>query len=133
MGKSKKRMPAFYKIDKERRLVMSSASGVFTLADAVSHMERLSKDPDFDPSFSQIADFTQVSRIELSSDEIPRLAQRGIFSAHSHRAFITPNETIFGIGRMFETLRGFEGEVGIRIVRTLEEALDWVFPKGASA
>lgn len=126
-------MPSFYKIDKERRLVMSSASGVFTLADAVSHMDRLSKDPDFDPSFSQIADFTQVTRIALSSDEIRRLAQRGLFSSHSRRAFITPNETIFGIGRMFETLRSFEGEVGIRIVRTLEEALDWVFPKGASA
>lgn len=65
-GKPKKRMPAIYKIDKERRLVLTSASGVFTLADAVSHMERLSKDPDFDPSFSQIADFTQVTRVELS-------------------------------------------------------------------
>ena len=126
-------MPAFYKIDKERRLVMSSASGVFTLADAVSHMERLSKDPDFDPSFSQIADFTQVTRVELSSDEIRRLAQRGIFSGHSRRAFIAPNAVTFGIGRMFETLRGFEGEKGIRIVRSLEEALDWVFPKSASA
>lgn len=126
-------MPAFYKIDKERRLVMSSASGVFTLADAVSHMERLAKDPDFDASFSQIADFTQVTRVELSSDEIRRLAQRGIFSADSRRAFIAPNEVTFGIGRMFETLRSFEGERGIRIVRSLEEALDWVFPKSASA
>ena len=126
-------MPAFYKIDKERRLVLSSASGVFTLADAVSHMDKLSNDPDFDPSFSQIADFTQVTRIELSSNDIRRLAQRGIFSAHSRRAFIAPNETIFGIGRMFEILRGLEGEKGIRIFRTLEEALDWVFPRGATA
>ena len=126
-------MPAFYKIDKERRLDLSSASGVFTLADALSHMENLSKDPDFDPSFSQIADFTQVSRIELSSDEIQRLAQRGIFSAHSRRAFITPNEVTFGIGRMFETLRSFEGEKGIGIFRTLEEALEWVFPRSATA
>ncbi len=51
-------MPLFYKIDKERRLVMSTGSGVFSVADAVSHMEKLSKDPDFDPGFSQIADFT---------------------------------------------------------------------------
>jgi hypothetical protein len=126
-------MPAFYKIDKERRLVMSTASGVFSLADAVSHMERLSKDPDFDAAFSQIADFTQVTRIELSGDDIRRLAQRNIFSAQSRRAFIAPDETIFGIGRMFEILRGLEGEKGIRIFRTLEQALDWVFPKSASA
>lgn len=126
-------MPAFYKIDKQRRLVISTGSGVFSLADAVSHMEKLSKDPEFDPSFSQIADFTQVTRIELSGDEIRRLAQMGVFSAHSRRAFIAPNETIFGIGRMFETLRGLEGEKGIRIFRNLEQALDWVFPKSAGA
>jgi len=126
-------MPAFYKIDKERRLVLSTASGVFSLGDALSHMEKLSKDPDFDPRFSQISDFTHVTRIELSGDEIRRLAQRTIFSAHSRRAFIAPNETIFGIGRMFEILRGLEGEKGIRVFRTLEQALDWVFPKSASA
>ena len=126
-------MPAFYKIDKERRLVLSTASGVFTLADAVSHMDKLSKDPDFDSRFSQISDFTHVSRVELSGDEIRRLAQRTIFSAHSRRALIAPNETVFGIGRMFEILRGLEGEKGIRIFYTLDEAPEWVFPKSASA
>jgi len=126
-------MPAFYKIDKERRLVMTTVSGVFSLADAVSHMERLSKDPDFDPTFSQIADFMHVTRVELSGDDIHRLAQRTILSADSRRALIAPNETVFGMGRMFEILRGLQGERGIRIFRNLEEALDWVFPKSASA
>ena len=96
-------------------------------------MDKLSKDPDFDPSFSQIVDFTQVRRIELSADEIRSLAQRTIFSATSRRAFIAPDEVAFGIGRMFQILRGLEGEKGIRIFRSLEEALDWVFPRGASA
>lgn len=79
-------MPAFYKIDKDRRLVLTTGSGVYTLADAVSHMDKLTKDPDFDPRFSQIVDFTQVTRIELSADEIRRLAQRTIFSGSSRRA-----------------------------------------------
>lgn len=126
-------MPAFYKIDKERRLVLTTGSGVYTLADAVSHMDKLSNDPDFDPNFSQIVDFTQVTRIELSADEIRRLAQRTIFSASARRAFIAPDEVSFGIGRMFETLRSLEGEKGIGVFRTLEEALDWVFPRGATA
>ena len=29
-------MPAHYKIEKERKLVMSTASGVFTMADALA-------------------------------------------------------------------------------------------------
>jgi hypothetical protein len=44
-------MPAYFKIDKERRLVMSTAAGVLTLADALTHQESLLKDPDFDASF----------------------------------------------------------------------------------
>ena len=45
-------MPAFYKIDKQRRLVLSSAYGVFSRADSVAHREKLLKDPDVDPSYS---------------------------------------------------------------------------------
>ena len=39
-------------VDKERRLVMSTFSGAFMLADGLSHQEKLVKDPDFAPSFS---------------------------------------------------------------------------------
>jgi hypothetical protein len=125
-------MPTFYKIDKERRLVLTTGSGVFSLADAISHQQKLSKDPDFDPCFSQIADFTHVNRFELSGDDVRQFAQKGIFSAHSRRALIVPNELAFGLGRMYEILRGLEGEKGIRVFRALEEALDWVLPKGAT-
>jgi hypothetical protein len=126
-------MPAFYKIDRERRLVLSTGSGVFSLADARSHQEKLSKDPDFGPSFSQIADFTQVTRIELSADDVRLLAQRNLFSPDSRRAFIMPNELAYGLGRMYGILRELAGETGIRIFRTLEEALDWVLSKSTNA
>ena len=105
MANLKKRMPAFYKIDKERRLVMTAASGVLSLADALSHLERLSKDPDFDPSYTQIADFMQVTKIELSAQNIHDLAQRSIFSPQSRRPFIVPSDVAYGLARMFEILR----------------------------
>jgi hypothetical protein len=130
---NQKGMPAFYKIDKERRLVLSTGSGVFSLADALSHQQRLSRDPDFDSSFSQIADFTYITRIDLSGDDIRQLAQTSIFAAHSRRAFIVPDEVTFGLGRMYAILRGFEGEKGIPVFRTLDEVLDWAPPKSATA
>jgi len=126
-------MPQFYKIDKERRLVLSTGSGVFSRADAAAHMEKLLRDPDFDPNYSQIADFTQVAKIELSAKDVHELAQRSVFSPQSRRALIVPNEVAYGLGRMFEMLRENQGEIGIRIFRNLEEALDWVFSKSASA
>ncbi len=114
-------------------MVLSTGSGVFSLADALSHQQKLSRDPDFDPTFSQSADFTHITRINLSGDDVRQLAQTGIFAEHSHRAFIVPDEVTFGLGRMYEILRGLEGEKGIRVFRTLEEALDWVLPKSATA
>jgi hypothetical protein len=111
---------------------MSSASGVFSMADARSHMEKLSKDPNFDSSFSQIADFTQVTRFELSPDDVRILAQRSLFSPDSRRAFIVSNELAYGLARMFAILRELAGETGIGVFRTLEEALDWVLSKSAN-
>jgi hypothetical protein len=126
-------MPAFYKIDKEHRIVLSTAHGVLTRADVLAHQENLLKDPDFDPGYSQIFDFSQVTAFELSAEEIRGLAKRSVFSPHSHRALIAPSDLGFGLGRMFEMLRENEGELGIRVFRTLEQALDWVFSRHNTA
>ena len=122
-------MPAFYKIDKERRLVLSSGTGVFNKEAAQSHQERLLADPEFDSSYSQLMDFTHVTQIDLTAADVQQLALRNIFSPESRRAFLVTNDLGFGLGRMFEILRESAGERGIRVFRDLEEALDWVLAK----
>ena len=126
-------MPASYKIDKENRWVHSVYWGVFSRADLVSIVERGLKDPDFDPSFGEIADLTEVTQVEVSGDDIREIAQKNIFSPLSRRAIVVPNDVLFGLARMYEILRELQGESGIRVFRTLDEALDWVAPKGANA
>lgn len=122
-------MPAFYKIDKERRFVLSSGTGVFNLEDARLHQERLLADPEFDPSYSQLLDFTHITQIDLTASDVQRLALRNIFSPDSRRAILVPNDLAFGLGRMFEILREAAGERGIRVFRNLEDALEWVLSK----
>lgn len=119
-------MPAFYKIDKDRRLVLSTASGVFTLGDCLDHNRKLSADPEFDSSFSQLVDFTQVTKIDASPEDVRLLAQYSVFSPPSRRAFIMTTDLAFGMGRMYEIIREDQGDLGTQIFRTLEEALDWV-------
>jgi hypothetical protein len=126
-------MPAYYKIDKERRLVMTTASGVFTAADALAHQQKLRVDPDFDPSFSQLQDYTHVIRIELTPDDIRRLAQNSLFSPDSRRAILVTSDVAFGFARMFEVLRESFGEKGIQVFRKLDEALDWVLAKNTAS
>jgi hypothetical protein len=117
---------AFYTIDKERRLVLSSGDGVLTKEDLWGHMERLSKDPDFNPGFCQVLDFTQITALEVEPEDVRQLAQRNIFSPRSRRAFVVKDDLQFGLARMFEIHRELKGETGIRVFRTFDEAMDWI-------
>jgi len=122
-------MPTFFKIYKERRLVMSIVSGVVTIADALAHRQNLRKHPDFDPSFSQLVDLSNVTKIELSREDVERFAEDTIFSLDSRRAAVATCDVTYGLARMFEMLRESKGEGGLRIFRNLDEALDWVRAK----
>ncbi|HMD39940.1 MAG TPA: hypothetical protein VKH15_11700 [Candidatus Acidoferrum sp.] len=122
-------MPTFYKIDKERRLVMSTGTGIFNKEEALSHQRRLLADPDFDPSYSQLTDFTHITQFDLSAQDVRQLAQRSVFAPDARRAFLVASDLAFGLARMFEMFSEGAGEQGIRIFRNLEEALDWVLAK----
>jgi hypothetical protein len=126
-------MAASYKIDKERRLVMSTGSGVLTLADLLAHQEKLLADPDFSPDFSQLWDLTNITEVELTSKDVHRLAQRSIFSPDSRRAILVSRDLVFGLARMFEIYRDILGENGIRVFRNLDDALEWVLAKKTTA
>ncbi len=119
-------MSAIYEIDKQRRLVMSSGTGILTKEEIEGHMDRLSSDPDFDPEFSQVIDFTQFDLTSVEPEEIRQLAQRSIFSPHSRRAFVVKDDLQYGLARMFEIHRELNGEKGIRVFRSREEALEWI-------
>ncbi len=126
-------MPAFYKIDKENRLVMTTGSGTLTMAEAIAHQEKLQRDPEFEPTYAQLIDFSHVTKIELNAEDVHRLAQESIFSPTSRRAILVANDTAYGLARMFEILRETAGDTGIEVYRNLDEALDWVLARGASA
>jgi hypothetical protein len=119
-------MPATYEIDKKRRLVITTGLDQLTLADALAHQERLLKDPDFDPRFSQIMDLTHVNFSGFGADDIRKVAERNIFSSESRRAIVVSSTLVYGFGRMFEILREIAGEKGIRVFRDMDEAVDWI-------
>lgn len=119
-------MPISYKIDKKRRFVLSTISGEITYAEALAHQRDLAADRDFDPTFAHVSDYTYGSLAKISAEEVRQFAQRSIFSPEARRAMIIPNMADYGLGRMYETLRGLAGQTGVRAFRTLEEAMDWL-------
>jgi hypothetical protein len=120
-------MPAFYKIDKEHRVVLSTASGAFDLAAALAHQDQLLADPDFDPSYSQLVDYSQVTDVRIDANDVRKLAERSVFWPCSRRAMYVTRDIEYGFARMFEMLRENAGEKGIRVFRNLDDALTWIF------
>jgi hypothetical protein len=123
-------MPASYKIDKARRLVISTASGFLTAADLWGHQRRLVGDSDFDPSCSQIFDCSAVTGIDFNAEDVGALGATTIFSAHSRRSVVVTSDEQYGLFRMFQMIREGHGEYGIRVFRDPKEALRWALPEG---
>jgi hypothetical protein len=119
-------MSAFYKIDKERRLVLTSGAGTLTTEDVLGHMDRLSSDPDFDPGFGQLADFRHITDVQFGPEEVRQFAERCIYSPNARRAILVKDDLQYGLARMFEIHRELKGEIGIRVFRNLDEAMDWI-------
>jgi hypothetical protein len=126
-------MPVSYVIDKENRLVISTATGVVTSDEIYTFRGQILQDPDFDPSFSQLGDFSSLETLDLDADEIKVLAERSVFSLTSRRAFVGTSLVVYGLVRMFEIVRGLRGDQQIRVFRTRDEALDWLLGKQQAA
>jgi len=112
-------------IDVERRVVFTVAIDSLSVADAIGHMDRLRADPDYVATLNQIADFRDVTDVQLSGLDIRSLAQHTVFSPASYRALVITKPIAYGLARMFSTLRELAGEPHHITVRTLEEAAEF--------
>jgi len=119
-------MPADIYIDTKRGMVYSKVIGLYSLQEALEHRDRIAADPNFRPTFNQIADYRGITSPSLPKKSISTLAERDVFGPLSQRAFVTANDWQFGTCRMFATLRGIRGEPGIRVFKRMKEALSWL-------
>jgi hypothetical protein len=120
-------MPLSYAIDKQHKLVTSTASGVVTYSDITSHQSRLKNDPDFDPTFDQLVDGTAVTHIELTTDNVRAIARQRLFAAGARQAIATGSEFAYGMARMFELYRDSAGTGRlVRVFNGREAAQEWL-------
>ncbi len=84
-------MPIAYKIDKEQRMVLATATGLLCFSEIGTYLQQLRSDSEFDPSFNHLIDTSGLTRIELSEFEFRIVSQyRGIFSATTRHALVYP-------------------------------------------
>lgn len=78
--------------------------------------------PEFDPSFSEIVDFSAVTVSKVSTFAVHTLAQRAsIYNRTSRHVVIAPQAHGFGLTRMYQVYAR-ETRPNMDVVHTLEEA-----------
>lgn len=119
-----------FAIDSKRRAVIAKFGGRLTVADIQRYVQDLRTHPSFDPSFSEIADISEVKDLPLEVFDFMQLADHtDPFSAESKRAFVAQTSVQEHAARMHKILRN---QRKFRIFRTLEEAESWISSETAA-
>jgi len=120
-------MPCSYVIDREKRLVISSAWDRVTFVEVRNHQDQLRADPAFDPAFNQLVDASAVTAIAATLDEVKRVATVRIFTPSSRRAFVAATPEVFGVGRLLGAHFGMgRAPQQVNIFYDLPSALKWL-------
>jgi hypothetical protein len=113
-------------IDVSQRLVISTFSGELTDADILSIYSLVRSLPGFDPSFSEILDFSGITVAAVSTTAIQEASQRpSNFHPTSIHVIIAPQDHLFGLARMSQVFAEKTRPNAV-VVRTLDEAREFL-------
>ena len=116
------RMPVVLHVDVAKRVVISEFSGEVTNEEFMRQASLIQSHPDFDPHFSEIVDFTAVTRTSLSTETIWTMATtKSLFLPTAKHIIIAPADSAFGLARMFQTLAE-DSRPNLAVVRSRSEA-----------
>ena len=122
--------PIRFQLDPARRLRTAILTGVIRDEDLLSAYQSLLHDPTYDPDLDDLVDLRHVERLDVTGDAIRRLAD--MFSdtdpdatALSRRAIVAPRDELFGLARMYQSLRSDAPEE-VRVFRDYGDAIAWL-------
>jgi TnpA family transposase len=114
-----------YRIDRERRLVLTMGWGVISTGDVQEVSERILGDPAFEAEYRSLVDLSAVTDITVDSGALMGSAARPRFRNDSRRAFVAPSDVAYGMARMFATLAEQSGQE-VRVFRERHLAEEWL-------
>jgi hypothetical protein len=124
-------LPVSYSIDPDLRLVISRIWGTVTNDDVNEHDRQLRADPLLDPTYSQLADMSEVTLNLVSSNTVQETAREQFFVPGARRAFVVSDDASYGMCRKYATHAESFGQV-ITIFRDRNEAEAWLGLKDQS-
>jgi hypothetical protein len=119
-------MPCVFRIYKDKRLVVTTATGVVTLAEGMANEDSIGLHPDFDPTFAHLIDAAGITKADLSTSDLAALARRTTFSSHARKAVLVSSPVLYGLGRVFETYSQLAGSESVHVFKDRFKALEWL-------
>jgi hypothetical protein len=114
-----------YRIDPARRVVFSVFEGTVTDEELPAYAAALRADPDFEPSFSQLADTRGVVRLDVSGAAVGLLVGVNPYGAGSRTAVVVSSDLAFGMARMYQIRRSSAPDE-VEVFRDVNEARRWL-------
>lgn len=117
-------------IDRENRVVHTTASGLLTKAEFIAHIESTWRDPSI-ASYDEIVDARQADVSQLSAADLSAIVNSGVVydpDCEPRLALCVDSELAFGLARMFGTMREthVENARQVRVFRDVESAQAWL-------
>lgn len=115
-------MPVVLKIDPQRKVVYSTFYGEVTDAELLDHGKAIGSDPDFNPEFSEIVDFTSVTNAAVSERALAALAANpSLFKSSVLHIVVAPTEALFQLVSKYKDFAQ-SSRPNLFVVRTRSEA-----------
>jgi hypothetical protein len=118
-------MPASYEIHPTLPLVRTRLWGVVTFPELVELYRAIAADPQFDPSFWQLADARDASEVHVDSAQARTIAELNVFARGARRAIVAAADEPFGVARMMESYSEM-AEQAVQVFRDLDSAERWL-------
>jgi hypothetical protein len=121
-------MPVTYRIDPERRRIVTRCAGETTLPEVLAHFDELERDPRVPAEADVLLDLTRITSLP-NVGQIQSAAHRAGDAGRKVRfgalAVVAQNEELFGVARLFEmfTQRVFTRS---RVFAEIPEAEAWL-------
>lgn len=118
-------MPIDFEIYPDLRIVLTVLSGVVEDQMCIDNIRRLVDHSDFDSSFDQVIDTTEITRNALTEDGLREVASSTPFSPGSRRAFIVAENILVTQADIYSRLT--EAEPGkVFVTPSREKAYAWL-------
>lgn len=115
-------MPVVLKIDPHRKVVHSAFYGEITDAELLAHGKAIGSDPDFNPDFSEIVDFSSVTNAAISESTLAALAANpSLFKSSVAHIVVAPGEALFQLVSKYKDFAQ-SSRPNLFVVRTRSEA-----------